>query len=653
MEKSTKKLIFIINDCRRSFTYDRVAGFSDAIRKSGEPINLYIFRSAGFAGYEAAHNRGEYNIFRLPDFSDYDGIVLDVNNVTNTSENLYGGRGASYVVRAAAASGKPVISIANRIADFYYVGIDNEVAMTSMIRYLHKDLDLTDFWFIMGPVDNYENKIRTSALMNYCKSNSLPADEMCLFSESFGMETGIRGFERLFSLHRGKLPQAIICANDPIAVGVFQAASSHGIRIPGDVFVTGFDNLNISAYISPSITTIDQFQFNVGSICMNIFKRLWNGEEVEPVTYMDTRVIRRESTGESKPSREDLEKRVAVSLNSEMYTQKVNDQICMMQYKFPDCDTIEDMCKSIELCIPDLKCNGLWIVLDKDLYDYGSQIEIDKTDGNIRTDNSSLMVEGYPDTMEVVFAWNKRNGGSYPHETITGLFPYFDSSRRGRDYMFIPLHFMDATVGFIAISDCLEILHTKNIEPFVNTVTMALRNFFAGKKLEYVNQMLSGISMVDNLTNLYNRLGYHHLAARLFKKTHEEGKRLGVLFIDMDKMKYFNDTFGHACGDDAIRCLSTSIKECISGDAIPVRFGGDEFLVIMPVKGKEEVDELVKVILHTIPVKAKEYNLPDIPGISTGYVITDPASSLTLNDYVEEADKLMYNEKKIKKAGRG
>jgi hypothetical protein len=65
------------------------------------------------------------------------------------------------------------------------------------------------------------------------------------------------------------------------------------------------------------------------------------------------------------------------------------------------------------------------------------------------------------------------------------------------------------------------------------------------------------------------------------------------------------------------------------------------------------VDELVKVILHTIPVKAKEYNLPDIPGISTGYVITDPASSLTLNDYVEEADKLMYNEKKIKKAGRG
>lgn len=60
------------------------------------------------------------------------------------------------ITNAAAASGKPVVSIANRIADFYYVGIDNDSAMTSMIRYLHEDIGLKDFWFLMGPADNYE-----------------------------------------------------------------------------------------------------------------------------------------------------------------------------------------------------------------------------------------------------------------------------------------------------------------------------------------------------------------------------------------------------------------------------------------------------------------------------------------------------------------
>jgi diguanylate cyclase (GGDEF)-like protein len=648
-----KKIIYILNDGKRAFTYERIAGFCEAIKKADEEINFYIFRSSGYAGYDAAHNCGEYNIYRLPNLEDFDGIFLDISNVGVTNENMYGARGASYIIRAAAASGKPVIAIANRIADFYYVGINNSSAMTSVISYLHEDLGLSDFWFIMGPADNYENIIRTEALKKYCKEHRLPSEKLRFYAESFTTECGINGFERIFHQHGGRLPHAVICANDWIATGVCKAAASHGIKVPGDLYITGFDNTDSSSYHSPGITTVDQYRWDMGKTCLDLMERIWRGEKVDNITYTETRIVKRESTGDLRISEADLEARMAESINKEVYTATINDKICTLQYRLPGCSSLEEICEALAPCIAEIKCKGFWIAIDKELYDYGSQIEIDQESGSIKASNSRLKTDGYPDTLEIVYRWDKKRGGQCTHEIIHGLFPYFDGRQAGNDYMFIPLHFMDTTVGFVAINDCLEIMHSANIAPIVNTLTMALRSFFSGKKLEYVNQMLSGISMSDNLTGLCNRLGYHHLASRLFKKTHDAGESLGILFIDMDKMKWFNDTFGHACGDDAIRCLSTTIRNCITGEAIPVRFGGDEFLVITPIENKEEIENLITMINETLPKESEKYSLPDVPGISTGYVITDPSSPITLNEYVEEADKLMYNEKKAKKAGRG
>lgn len=647
-----KKIILVLNDSRRSFTYERVAGLCESIKHADLPINLYIFRSAGFSEYDPSHNYGEYNIYRLPDFSDYDGIILDINNVRNTNENLYEAKGASYVVRAAAASGRPVISIANRLGDFYFLGIDNRKAMTSMISYLHKTFFFKDFWFIMGPKDNYENILRTEALKDYCKENRIPCDPLRFYSESFALDCGINGFEKLYSINGGKLPQAIICANDPIALGTLRAARAHGIKIPGDVYITGFDNLDISAYLSPTITTIDQYQWKVGSKCLEIFERIWAGEEADKETYMDTGIVERESTGGQKPSVSAIEDRMAVSANKDLYIEKVNDRICTMQYNIPACRSIDEICASLVSCIPDMKCRSLWLALDRKLFDYSDQIKVDLANGTIRAENDVFKTDGYPDDIEIVFSWDKKKGASYPHDKLSGLFPYFDYSKGGRNYMFIPLHFMRSTVGFLAISDCMELLKTKIIASFVNTLTMALRSFFSAQKLEYINSMLSGISMSDSLTGLCNRLGYHHLASELFDNANDRGERIGVLFIDMDRMKWFNDTFGHACGDDAIRCLASSIKQSISSEAIAVRFGGDEFLVLTPVDQAKDMDKIVSRITKTLPAEAKKLNLPDVPGISTGYIITDPNSSLTLNEYVEEADKLMYSEKTAKRASR-
>ncbi|HAG69328.1 MAG TPA: hypothetical protein DCL38_05070 [Lachnospiraceae bacterium] len=84
----------------------------------------------------------------------------------------------------------------------------------------------------------------------------------------------------------------------------------------------------------------------------------------------------------------------------------------------------------------------------------------------------------------------------------------------------------------------------------------------------------------------------------------------------------------------------------------PVRFGGDEFLIVTPAESREEVTELIEAILRSIAEEADKRSFPDVPGVSTGFVLTDPEERLTLNDYVEEADRLMYNDKRSRKSGR-
>jgi diguanylate cyclase (GGDEF)-like protein len=211
---------------------------------------------------------------------------------------------------------------------------------------------------------------------------------------------------------------------------------------------------------------------------------------------------------------------------------------------------------------------------------------------------------------------------------------------------------MEHTVGYLAIWDCLDLIRIQGVSSLVNTLTMALRAFFARRNLSYINQVLAGISMKDNLTGLYNRLGYHDLAYPLYQEVTGRGGKLAIIFIDMDGLKHINDTFGHSVGDQAIRSVAAVILRYLPKGAIPVRYGGDEFLLLMPAENEGDVRKLLDSISSALPAEAKALGVPDVVSISSGFVLTDPEDRKPLDDYVLEADGLMYDEKK-KKKGKG
>ncbi len=648
-----KKVLYILNDCMRKFSYERAAGLYRALLKLDEPFNLYILRSNAYFDFTPEHNYGEYNIYRLPEYSDFDGILLDINSVfiAESTENDSGG--IQLAVQAAAASGKPVISMANKIPGFRYAGINNYDAMSAVMRHLHEDQGLDDFWFALGPADNYENRERTKGALDYCASHGIPCGEDRQYAESFIIECGIHAFHTLQSRHDGKMPQAIVCANDHIAAGVCFAAKEAGYRIPDDFLVTGFDNTELSVSLSPPITTVDQQCWTMGDACIEALRRIWDGEEVPETINTPTKLVLRESTKDSLLTVRDTFQNLSDFIGSSSSATDFNYKMSALQYCLPACKSVEEICRALVDCVSVLNCEGLYLILDGRLFDSERILSFHEQTGHMHDISSGLSVDGYSDSMELVFRWKKGHEPLFFRQKTGKTLSSLTLEDKNANYLFVPIHFMEYTAGYLCLQNCLDLMRIKGVSAIVSTLTMALRSFFSEKSLSYINYVLSGISMKDELTGLYNRLGFHELAYPLYRDITSRGGKLAILFIDMDRLKFINDAYGHSSGDQAIVCISDAIRRNIPPEALSVRYGGDEFLILLPCSRRENVEQLMNAITEDVSARAAVLSLPEIPDFSYGYVLAEPDERKSLDDYVEEADALMYTKKREKKVQRG
>ena len=114
--------------------------------------------------------------------------------------------------------------------------------------------------------------------------------------------SGESGIEAIRSLPSHARPTAVIAANDLVAAGVLRGAQERGWDVPADLSVTGWDNDQIAAFLSPSLTTVDVDLERVGSRAMSRLISSITGEPVMSSTEPMTRIIWRESVGESHAS---------------------------------------------------------------------------------------------------------------------------------------------------------------------------------------------------------------------------------------------------------------------------------------------------------------------------------------------------------------
>lgn len=158
-------------------------------------------------------------------------------------------------------------------------------------------------------------------------------------------------------------------------------------------------------------------------------------------------------------------------------------------------------------------------------------------------------------------------------------------------------------------------------------------------------------AQIDPLTETYNRFFLDEIRPTLAR-----GDTGGsIVLIDVDGLKTINDQEGHDAGDKAIWTVATAIKKLIRGDDYLIRWGGDEFLVILP--GMDE--ELAKKRFYMLPARIEELRqAPNLPRayrrfIAASVGVTPYSSRLPFDFAIESADRVMYERKKAHKEMRG
>lgn len=627
-----KKIALIMESWMRYFTYAWPSGILQKIKESNLDVNLYIFNSSGNWSDDEIYNQGEYNIFNLPDLQDFDGIVLDVNNI----EDL-GVRDA--LVDRVRKSGVPAVVIGNHFDGLHSVEINNGKAMQEVIEHLHGHHQCKSFWFIMGPKDNYENQRRDASIREYLGEHRIEQYQ-CYYGD-FGCECGIRGFEKL--LAQNPLPDAIVCANDNIAVGVLATAEKRGLFAPKDFLLTGFDDLDKSRYYSPKISTVSYIREELGYAAMEVLEELWQGKAVEEILYTDIKTIFWDSCGCSSDIHIDVKEHLKNSILYGIETEDFEKQLLKLKYTLTQCESVQKMLECIPQCIPSLRCDELYLVTDRRLYRNVGNIPFTEQMGLLLTEDA-FEEEGYPEEMHFAFSYTKDGVGGKDGQKSVGnhIFPMFECKEAGVDFLFLPLHFREKCIGYFAIRNAVYLMEKQFLFDIINALTTALENLYSRERLKDMNQVLTALYNHDPMTMLYNRQDLEKLGNLYLKERHRDGSTVYVVYLDLDRLKYINDKFGHEQGDLAIKAVAHAMQELFPNGSLLFRLGGDEFLAICSGMNEDELQGIYDRIQNALQETVEKSRLPYELGVSFGYAAAPADAARPLSEYIHTADDNMY-----------
>ena len=516
--------------------------------------------------------------------------------------------------------------------------LDNGSGIRDCTRHLILEHHCKRIAYIAGPKENTSAIERKKAFYDTMAEYGLPVYEEDFVQGNYG-ESMDELIEPLFTGR--KPPEAIVSANDEMALAVYRVARKHGLKVGKDVLLTGFDDISVAPYLDPPLTTVRQDYRVMAKQILELGLQMAEGKMPESTVYRPPMIIRGSCGCPYDTDREDAQdvdverdKLVSSFVKLRNMRQRILSGATMNRAMLNarDQESYRAMIASL-MRIDQLK-SGRMLLVKPHLY-------LRREDGFTPPEKVFVpvvcrngVVEEYRESKMPVIPIDKPEEEPFVPGCSAVFLLFFENNQYG---------VIELQIGYEEI----EHYYMLSLEIGLGLRYMDLLRAeeAARSELEEKNRKLDFAAYHDALTRVFNRNGFLQKERDVIRAN--SGRSVAVLMADLDHLKQINDTFGHSEGDKAIKLTAESLLEVLR-DYGPIlgRTGGDEFSAIFPVADDFDPQECVEEIHRHCDAFNADSELPYYLGISAGCLKFKAHQEIKLRELFAEADVLLYADKK-------
>lgn len=602
------------------------------IKRVAAVNDIDIFAFINYAAHAdiETNKLGDFNVFTIPSINDFDGAIVLANSFNSDYE-------FEFTKNVICKSSIPVIAVESRLDGMDYFGSDDYEGMREVTEHLIVEHGVKDIVYIGGIPGHEGDTIRQKAVIETAKKHGISIPDDNILHGSFAAAEAILCLTEWRKNHT--LPEAIICANDIMAMGICNVLKEENIRIPEDIIVTGFDCLKAAGEYEPSITSVNRDWVLLGTKVMEKLLKKMDGETVSSEEVLDTRMIKGCSCGciLDEGGVNTWKSLRTKNQNRDINGFKVDQHVRHMFLAMRKVASIEDMSNSLAYYFQHenwYEGDNIMIALCPGFFAYSDD------------ETSKKITYGYPDEMDAAcFVCNGKKIEHHRSKTSSVIFEAANRNQNPSVYLFAPLRSDNEMFGFVMTSDSFEIVKNDILYIWTKHMGQYLEQVKSNVAINHLTKQLEMLSITDKLTGVYNRAGCETVMYSKLNECQHKGGMSVILLADLDRLKKINDVFGHSSGDAAITTTIDLLKKNLSDDYMIGRFGGDEFLIASPQYNKIDVEQLTNNLMDAIskdPV-TKEFTFK--LSVSIGGIQLESGKCFDIQEHLPVLDEIMYKNK--------
>ncbi len=563
-----------------------------------------------------------------------DALVVDATYINNLNV-------ISQLCDAATEKNIPSVVINGSVPGKRCLVYDTQSSFNELINHLIKEHNCKTMALILG----FEHKWDSDSLIRIVKdnfaANNLSFDESMI---GYGEYWDIKSREPLERILENTKPDAIVCANDVMAMEACRVVAKLGYRVPEDVIVTGIDGMERALYFNPSITSVNKSEENLIECLFEELGRLMYGNP-EGWDSGDKNVkcsirfgLSCGCCGEVNAGKSE---KIDSMYNILYYNLVYDDMISKLTGQLMNVSSVGDISGILGENMPQGSCICVRETFMQDLF------------GDVLpaafAHNSKFYI--LASSNDVYKSWGTFN--------LAEIIPDLeDRLEKDIPTIIFPVKYQNTDYGYLVTGNqdygniCLIMeRYVKSLEDLLGRYTYEKKLRFASSELFHVTENMRQMQIRDIITGLYNNQGLVQEMESLKGYCVNTGEKMIVVCMDLDRLGAINDAYGHSEGDIAIQNVASIIQDSVLSSDITAHLGSDEFVVVFHTK--ENPDEYMKTYLSALDnrldtfnsISGKDYSIE----LNQVYIVVEPTADTVVEQVVDDAFNKKREEKNNKR----